>query len=178
MIKKLGSRRVWPVCRGCLLLAPPRRSVFAHLFLWLVIPTCVLRLISVWYQLFYHQSGVDAISVKMFHFYDAFKTNVKGLRGQVVKTSVSYHETSHLQPASVWILLGPMWLCEKVCQFTCGRSVVSSQIRYIVSGFSLTPIKTDRHHITEILLSMAKNDKQTNKQTNNNKNKTKQTNKN
>jgi hypothetical protein len=32
----------------------------------------------------------------------------RGLRGQVVKTSVSYHKTSHLQPASVQILLPPM----------------------------------------------------------------------
>jgi hypothetical protein len=30
-----------------------------------------------------------------------------------------------------------------------------------VSGFSLPPIKTDHHHITEKLLSMAINDKQT-----------------
>jgi hypothetical protein len=51
---------------------------------------------------------------------------VRGLRGRVVKTSVSYHETSHLQLALVRILLRPMWLCEKVCQFICERSVVSS----------------------------------------------------
>jgi hypothetical protein len=31
---------------------------------------------------------------------------------------------------------------------------------YNVSGFSLPPIITDRHHITEKLLSMAKNSKQ------------------
>jgi hypothetical protein len=31
---------------------------------------------------------------------------------------------------------------------------------YKVSGFSLPPIKTDRHHIAEKLLSMAKDDKQ------------------
>jgi hypothetical protein len=35
---------------------------------------------------------------------------------------------------------------------------------YNAFGFSLPPVKTDRHHITEKLLSMAKNDKQTNKQ--------------
>jgi hypothetical protein len=52
----------------------------------------------------------------------------RGLRGRVVKTSVSYHNASQLQPASVRILPVPMWLCEKVCQFTCGRSVVSPQI--------------------------------------------------
>jgi hypothetical protein len=82
----------------------------------------------------------------------------------MVKTSVSYHETSHLQPTSVRIVFRPMWLCDEVHQFTCGRSVVSSQIHcimYNVSGFSLPPIKTDRHHITEEFLSMAKNDKQT-----------------
>jgi hypothetical protein len=37
---------------------------------------------------------------------------------------------------------------------------------YNVSGFSLPPTITDRHHITEKMLSMAKNTKQTNKQTN------------
>jgi hypothetical protein len=52
----------------------------------------------------------------------------KGLHGRVVKTLVSYHETSHLQPVSVRILLRPMWLCEKVCQLTCGRSMVSFQM--------------------------------------------------
>jgi hypothetical protein len=31
---------------------------------------------------------------------------------------------------------------------------------YNVSGFSLPPINTDRHHITEKLLSMAKNSNQ------------------
>jgi hypothetical protein len=52
----------------------------------------------------------------------------------------------------------------EVCQFTCERSVVSPQTHCInVSGFSHPPIKTDRHHITEKLLNMAKNDKQTNK---------------
>jgi hypothetical protein len=60
--------------------------------------------------------------------------------------------------ASVRILLEPIWMCEKVCQFTCGRSVFSPQIHCI--------IKTDRHHITENLLGMAKNAKQTNKETN------------
>jgi hypothetical protein len=83
----------------------------------------------------------------------------RGLSDGVVKTLVSNHETSHLQPASVRILLG---LCEKVCQFTCGRSVDSPKIHlYDVTGFSLPPLKIDRHHIIEKLLSMAKNDKQT-----------------
>jgi hypothetical protein len=80
--------------------------------------------------------------------------------------SYLYHEASHLQPASVRDLLVPMWLCEKVCQFTCERSVVSPHIHcimYNVSRFSLPLINTDRHHITEKLLSMAKNIKQTNR---------------
>jgi cytosine/uracil/thiamine/allantoin permease len=43
---------------------------------------------------------------------------------------------------------------------TCRKSVVSPQnTLYNVSGFSLPPIKTDRHHITEKLLSIVKNDK-------------------
>jgi hypothetical protein len=37
-----------------------------------------------------------------------------GLRGRVVKTSLSYHETSHLQHASVRILVGTMWPCESL----------------------------------------------------------------
>jgi hypothetical protein len=56
MIIELGSRRVWPVDRGCLLLLGTwshlrniRGSVLAHLFLWLVIPTCVSKLITLWY---------------------------------------------------------------------------------------------------------------------------------
>jgi hypothetical protein len=79
----------------------------------------------------------------------------KGLRGRVVKTSVSYHETSHLQPASFRILLRPMWVWEKM------RKVndLFPNALYNVSGFSLPPI-TDSHHITEKLLSMAKNSKQ------------------
>ena len=40
---------------------------------------------------------------------------------------------------------------------------LSPNTLYNVSGFSLPPIKTDRHHITEKLFSMAKNYKQTNK---------------
>jgi hypothetical protein len=50
------SRRVWSINRGCLLLLSTWShfryiwgSVSAHLFLWLVIPTCVLRLITLWY---------------------------------------------------------------------------------------------------------------------------------
>jgi hypothetical protein len=53
---KLGSRRVWPVDRGCLLLLGTwshfryiRGSVLAHLLLWLVTPSCVSRLITLWY---------------------------------------------------------------------------------------------------------------------------------
>jgi hypothetical protein len=41
--------------------------------------------------------------------------------------------------------------------------VLSLNTLYNVSGFSLPPIKTDRHHMTEKMLSMAKNDKQTKK---------------
>jgi hypothetical protein len=52
-------------------------------------------------------------------------------------------------------------LCEKVCQFTWWRSMVSSQIHCTMYLGSLPPIKTARHQITEKLLSMAKNDKQT-----------------
>jgi hypothetical protein len=44
----------------------------------------------------------------------------------------SYHETSHLQPAPVRILLVPMLLCKKGFQFTCGRSMVSPHIHYIM----------------------------------------------
>ena len=39
---------------------------------------------------------------------------------------------------------------------------LSPNTLYNVSGFSFPPIKTDRHHVTEKLLSMAKNYKQTN----------------
>jgi hypothetical protein len=56
MVMELGSRRVWPVERGCLLLLGTcthfryvRGSVLAHLFLCLLIPTCVSRLITLWY---------------------------------------------------------------------------------------------------------------------------------
>jgi hypothetical protein len=56
MIMKLGSRRVWSINRGCLLLLGTwshlryiRGSVLAHLFLWFVFPTCILRLITLWY---------------------------------------------------------------------------------------------------------------------------------
>jgi hypothetical protein len=56
----------------------------------------------------------------------------RGLRGRVVKTSVSYHEVSHQQSALVRILLVPSWVIEKGCQFTCGRSLVSPQIYCIM----------------------------------------------
>jgi hypothetical protein len=53
---ELGSRRVRPVGRGCLLLLGTwshlryfRRSVLAHLFIWLVIPTWISRLITLRY---------------------------------------------------------------------------------------------------------------------------------
>jgi hypothetical protein len=52
-VEKWGLRQVWPVDRGCLLLLGTwshlryvRGSVLAHLFLWLVIPTCVSKLIT------------------------------------------------------------------------------------------------------------------------------------
>jgi hypothetical protein len=51
-----GARRVRTVGRGCLLLLGTwshlryiRRSMLVHLFIWRVIPTCVLRLITLWY---------------------------------------------------------------------------------------------------------------------------------
>jgi hypothetical protein len=57
LIIQLGSRRVWPVDRGCLLLLGTwshlwyiRGSLFAHLFLWLVIIACDWRLITLWYS--------------------------------------------------------------------------------------------------------------------------------
>jgi hypothetical protein len=56
MVMELGSQRVWSINRGCLLLLGTwshlwyiQRSVLAHLFLWFVIPTCILRLITLWY---------------------------------------------------------------------------------------------------------------------------------
>jgi hypothetical protein len=55
MIMELGSWRVWSINRGCLLFLGTWShfqyiwgSVLAHLFLF-VIPTCVLRLITLWY---------------------------------------------------------------------------------------------------------------------------------
>jgi hypothetical protein len=76
----------------------------------------------------------------------------EGFYGRVNKTSVSYHEASHLQPALVRILLEPMCLSVYL------RKVVglSPYILYDVSGFSLPPIKSDHHHIIEKLLSIAK----------------------
>jgi hypothetical protein len=54
-IMELSSRRVWQVGRGCLLLLGTwshhryiRGSVYAHLFLWLVITACVSTLITLW----------------------------------------------------------------------------------------------------------------------------------
>jgi hypothetical protein len=48
-----ATRRMWPVSRGCLLLLGTwshlwyfRGSVLAHLFIWLVIPTWISRLIN------------------------------------------------------------------------------------------------------------------------------------
>jgi hypothetical protein len=56
MIMELGSRRVWSMNRGYLLLLGTWShlryiwgSVLALLFLWFVIPACVLRLITLWY---------------------------------------------------------------------------------------------------------------------------------
>jgi hypothetical protein len=56
MIKILGSRLVWPIEKGCLLLLGTWyhflyiwRSVSAYLFLRLVISTCDSRLIIVWH---------------------------------------------------------------------------------------------------------------------------------
>jgi hypothetical protein len=53
---KKGSRRVRPVSRGCLLLLGTwsylwyfRGFVLAHLFIWLVIPTWISKLITLWY---------------------------------------------------------------------------------------------------------------------------------
>jgi hypothetical protein len=53
---ELGSRQVWPVGRGCLLLLGTWShlryiwgSVLAHLFIWLVIPTWISRLITLRY---------------------------------------------------------------------------------------------------------------------------------
>jgi hypothetical protein len=51
-----GLTGVWSINRGCLLLLGTwshlrymQGSLLAHLFLWYVIPTCVLRLITLWY---------------------------------------------------------------------------------------------------------------------------------
>jgi hypothetical protein len=56
MIMELASWWVWPVDRACLLLIGTwshlwynRGYVLAHLFLWFVFPTCILRLITLWY---------------------------------------------------------------------------------------------------------------------------------
>jgi dimeric dUTPase (all-alpha-NTP-PPase superfamily) len=55
MIMELDSRRVWSINRGCLLLLGTWSHlryiwgfVLAHLFLWFVFPTCILRLITLW----------------------------------------------------------------------------------------------------------------------------------
>jgi hypothetical protein len=66
---KLGSRRVWPVDRGCLLLLDTGSHfwhvwglMFAHLFLTCNIPPCVSRLITVWY--FSHFTSNQPLRVK------------------------------------------------------------------------------------------------------------------
>jgi hypothetical protein len=63
MIMELGSRRVWSINRGCLLLLGTwshiryiRGSALAHLFFWLVFPTWILRLITRWYRSHFIQS--------------------------------------------------------------------------------------------------------------------------
>jgi hypothetical protein len=55
MVMELGPRRVCPIDRGCLLLLDTwhhlwyvRGSGLAHLFLWLVIRTCLSGLTSLW----------------------------------------------------------------------------------------------------------------------------------
>jgi hypothetical protein len=65
MIMELGSRRVWSINRGCLLLLGTwshlryiRGSVLDQLFLWLVIPTCFSRLITLWYLNHFMQKTV------------------------------------------------------------------------------------------------------------------------
>jgi hypothetical protein len=61
-----------------------------------------------------------------------------------------------------------IWLSEKVSQFTCRRWVVwlfpNTCTLHSESWFSLSPIKTDRHRITQKLLCAAKNAKQSIKQ--------------
>jgi hypothetical protein len=56
MVVELGSRWVWSVYKGWLFLLGTwshpryiRRSMLVHLFLWLVIPACAVRLITLWY---------------------------------------------------------------------------------------------------------------------------------
>jgi hypothetical protein len=56
MLTDMGSRRVWSINRGCLLLLGTWShlryiggSVLTHLFLWFVFPTCILRRITLWY---------------------------------------------------------------------------------------------------------------------------------
>jgi hypothetical protein len=64
------------------------------------------------------------------------------------KTLVSYHVASLLQPSSVRFLLIPMWMCEKNLSVYLRKvSGLSPNTLCNASGFSLPPIKTDRHHI-------------------------------
>jgi hypothetical protein len=81
----------------------------------------------------------------------------------IIMIRVTVLVNHHLLPASVRILLGLIWLWESLSVYLRKVGGLSPNTLYNVSGFSLPPIKTDRHHITERLLSMAKNDKQTNK---------------
>jgi hypothetical protein len=72
--------------------------------------------------------------------------------------SLSYHEVSCLKSAAVRILLTQIWMCERVCQFTCGRSLFYSPhihcIMYVSEVFLAR--KTDLHH-WKIVEHMAKN---------------------
>jgi hypothetical protein len=63
------------------------------------------------------------------------------LLGRVLKTSVTYHEASHLLPASVRILFVPMWLWEGLSVYLWKVGGLSPNALYNVSGFSLPPIK-------------------------------------
>jgi hypothetical protein len=98
--------------------------------------------------------------------FDSILCSSKGLLGQVVKKSASYYEVSHQQSASVRILLVPIWMWESLSVYLWKVCGVSRNTLYLVSGFSLPPIKIDRHHITEKLFSMAKNSKQINSSSN------------
>jgi hypothetical protein len=67
---ELGSRRVWSINRGCLLLLGTwshllyiRGYLLAHLFLWLVTPTCVSRLITLWYLSHVIQGWIEIMAI-------------------------------------------------------------------------------------------------------------------